>query len=476
MSTSHEQTARRLMTDPIAFFDQSVTKMHSIPREELEALQRTAMSIRFKEHYEGIEMLRKVADRLGITEVNEFNDVVPLFFAHTAFKSYPASLLDKKRFDLMTGWLNKLTSYDLSNIDLNGCDSVDGWIDRLDEQTPLEVITSSGTTGTLSIIPKSKTGAEYNMKLWRMFLFQTFGKEPTEEEMHPEVDVIWPNHASGKLGHLRLAALLKTEFTGGDESRFHALYSDAIDTDLMFLASKMRAAASKGELDRLEIDPKLMARKDEFIAMQERRPQEMTEFFEKCTRELTGKRIFMTAAYNLMYDVAAAGLERGVKNVFTPNSAILTGGGTKGFVLPDNYMEIIKDFLGVDRIQEGYGMSEISALHWACERDRYHVQPWIIPFLLDPDTSEPLPREGVQTGRAAFYDILNESHWGGIISGDEITIDWDTPCPCGRSSIHIAHDIMRYSEKQGIEDDRITCSATQEVNDEAINFMKGFES
>jgi len=300
--------------------------------------------------------------------------------------------------------------------------------------------------------------------------------EPTEDELNPEVDVIWPQHARGKLGHLRLGQLLKTNFTGGDESRFHALYNEPIDTDLMFLASKMRAAASRGELDRLEIDPKLLARKDEFLEMQARRPQEMTAFFEKCTNELRGKRVFMTSAYPIMYEVAVAGLERGVKNVFAANSAILTGGGTKGVALPDNFMETINEFLGVDRIQEGYGMSEISALHWACDEGHYHVQPWVIPFLLDPDTSEPLPRDGVRTGRAAFYDVLNESHWGGVISGDEITIDWDTPCQCGLKSIHIHHDIMRYSEKQGVEDDRISCAATQDVQNEALNFMQEYES
>jgi hypothetical protein len=91
-------------------------------------------------------------------------------------------------------------------------------------------------------------------------------------------------------------------------------------------------------------------------------------------------------------------------------------------------------------------MSEISAFHWACAEGRYHVQPWVIPFLLDPGTSEPLPREGRQTGRAAFYDFLNRSHWGGIISGDEITIDWSAACPCGLASVPIEHDIMRYSE------------------------------
>ena len=57
----------------------------------------------------------------------------------------------------------------------------------------------------------------------------------------------------------------------------------------------------------------------------------------------------------------------------------------------------------------------------------------------------------------------------------EITIDWDTPCSCGLVSAAIAHDIMRYSEKQGIEDDRITCNATQDVHDEAVNFLKEVE-
>jgi len=354
------------MDDPISFFGESLTQMHSIARDELEELQRQAMAIRFQQHLQSIEMVRKLANRLGITEVNEFNDLVPLLFSHTAFKSYPSALIDGKRFDLMTQWLDKLTSHDLSGVETEGCHSIDEWIDRLDDQTPLEVITSSGTTGTLSIIPKDKHGAREGMVLWKICLFQTFGHEPTEEELHPAVDVIWPNYAKGKLGHLRIANMIKRGFTGGDESKFHALYPDAIDTDLMFLASKMRAAASRGELDRLVIDPALAARKDEFIAMQARQPQELDAFFTEITEKLRGKRVFMIGAYNIMYDIARAGLDRGVRNVFAKDSAILTGGGLKGVALPDDYMDVIGEFLGVDRIQEGYGFSEQSAFHWGC--------------------------------------------------------------------------------------------------------------
>ena len=465
----------QFMNDPGAYFGQSITQMHMIDRDELESLQKTAMQQRFSEHYQSIEILRKLADRLKVSELKEFNDVVPLLFAHSAFKSYPAALLDNKRFDMMTAWVNKMTSYDLSKVDVEGCDSIDDWIEQLDQQTPLELITSSGTTGTISLIPKSKKGANYNLEIWKLFLFQRFGTEPTAEQLNPVVDVIWPNHEKGKLGHLRLGQMIKRSLTGGDESKFHALYKGAVDSDLLFLASKMRAAASKGELDRLEIDPKLLSRKAEFEAMQERRPQEMAAFFDHLVEALSGKKVFMLGAWNLMYDVASEGLKRGVKNVFSPDSAILTGGGLKGFTLPDNYKEVIFEFLGVDRVQAAYGMSEVNSQNWACDEGNYHVNPWVIPFLLDPETGDPLPREGVKTGRAAFYDFLNESHWGGVISGDEITIDFSTPCKCGLKSLPIHPDIMRYSEKEGVEDDRISCSATQQVSDEAIDFMRGFE-
>ena len=476
MSQSLEARARHLMKDPIGFFDNSITKMHRMPKEEVEALQRIGMSIRFKEHSKSIEILRNLTQRLGITEVKEFNDLVPLLFPHTVFKSYPPALLDKKRFDLLNQWLNKVTNVDISKVDVSGCDSIDAWLDRMDQQTPITIITSSGTTGTISLIPKGKEAFHYGMRVWRTFLFQTFGEEPTKASLYPDVDVIWPNFAGGRLGSLRLADYLKTEFTGGNERRFHALYPAALDTDLTFLASKMRAAASRGELDRLKIDPKLLARKAEFEAMQARAPQEMAAFLDKCMRELRGKRVLMIGPYNMLHDLAAEGLKKGIRNVFARDSAIMTGGGLKGYKVPENWRELVKEFLGVDRIQEMYGMSEVGVSNWACEAGHYHVQPWNIPYVLDPDTNEPLTREGVQTGRAAFFDLMNEVHWGGAISGDEITIDWSTPCRCGLASVHIHHDIMRFSEKQGVEDDRITCAATQQVTSEVIDFMRGYES
>jgi hypothetical protein len=463
---------RVLLRDPTEYFGNSLTRMHSMPRKELDDLLREAMALRFADHVQSIEMVRRAAERQGITEVREFDDVVPLLFAHAAYKSYPAALLDQKRYDLLTRWLDKLTAHDLSGVDVSGCTDIDSWIDVLDAQTPLEVITSSGTTGTLSIIPKDKAGAAANMRNWRVMYFQTFGVEPRPEDLDPAVDIIWPNFASGKLGHLRMASMFRRYFTGGDESRFHALYGDAVSTDLMFLASKLRAAASRGELHRLEIDPALLARKEEFEQLQARMPDDMARFLQEKLRELAGGRVFVMGAYNLLYELATEGLARGISGVFAPDSIVASGGGAKGIVLPDNWQEPVLEFFGVDRIVMGYGMSEVSAFHVMCEGGRYHVQPWIVPYVLDPDTNAPRPREGVQVGRAAFYDPANNSHWGGVMSGDEIELSYE-PCTCGRTTVHIGPHIERYSDKQG--DDRITCAATQQLQHEAIDFLKGIE-
>lgn len=466
-------TLRTFMDRPLDFFGESLTAMHSIGRAELEELQREAMIERFAEHRDRIEMVRKVADRLGVHSVDKFDDMVPLMFSHTAYKSYPPALLDNKRWDLMTRWLDKLTTHDLAHVDVDGVDTIDGWLDALEAQTPLQLVTSSGTTGTFSIIPKDEPITVQGMHIWKMMVFQTFGKTPTDDELQPVVDVIWPNFSEGRFGMTRMVPWIKREFTGGDESRFHALYSGAMDTDLMFLANKMRAAAARGELDRLQLDPALAARRDELIAMQTRQATEVPEFLDRLTKQLRGKRVFMMNTYNLMYSLASAGLAEGMRAEFAPNSAILTGGGAKGQVLPDDYMDVIKEFYGV-KIQEGYSFSEHNGVHFACEEGRYHIQPWVIPYLLDPHTSEPLPRTGTRTGRFAVYDLINQSHWGGVITGDEVTIDWSTPCPCGRATLAIEHGIARYSEKKDVDEDKISCAATHEVQNEAIDFLREF--
>ena len=117
---------------------------------------------------------------------------------------------------------------------------------------------------------------------------------------------------------------------------------------------------------------------------------------------------------------AAASAPHRVRGDFS--GASHTGGGDKGYVLPDNWKETIFEGLGFDRAYELYGMSELMSGCPQCEHGNYHISPVVIPFVLDPISGEALPRSGEQTGRFAFLDLLPETFWGGFVSGDE---EWE---------------------------------------------------
>ena len=117
-----------------------------------------------------------------------------------------------------------------------------------------------------------------------------------------------------------------------------------------------------------------------------------------------------------------------------------------------------------------YAMTEMNANNLLCENNHYHIAPWIIPFVLDPDTSAILPRTGSVTGRFAFYDLLPDTHWGGFVTGDEVTMTVDRACGCGREGPYIDATIARYSEMRG-GDDKISCAASAEAHEEAMDFL-----
>jgi hypothetical protein len=177
----------------------------------------------------------------------------------------------------------------------------------------------------------------------------------------------------------------------------------------------------------------------------------------------------------MVYDLAKQGLERGIRGVFAPNSVVISGGGAKGLVRPPDWQKPICEFTGVERLKGGYGMSELCGVCVMCAHGHYHLAPWLIPFVLNPDTSEVLPRRGRVTGRAAFYDLLANSHWGGFITGDLITINWDGGCACGAKSAYIEDPIERVADKRG-GDDKITCAATPSAHQEAMEFLTSLET
>jgi hypothetical protein len=121
------------------------------PAAELDPLRLQAAQALFAQRVEQIPLLKKRAEDAGITRIRSFDDLVPLLFAHTVYKSYPSSFFDNGRWDRMLQWLNTLSVADVSGVDVSGVRDVDDWLERLWDAGHA-VIATSGTTGKCSFL------------------------------------------------------------------------------------------------------------------------------------------------------------------------------------------------------------------------------------------------------------------------------------------------------------------------------------
>jgi hypothetical protein len=466
---SVETRARQFASDPVEFFGHSYYAMHHVDPDALSSMQLAALRFRFTELRERIPVLSTIAGEQGIADFARLEDVVPLLFQHSVYKSYPASLLLKGRFRQLTHWLDRLTTAEVSTAPVDDCESIDEWLDVLDAHTDLRVAHSSGTTGTMSFLPRSRSEWDKLLRAVRCGLFMFADPEYTDDHSAETFDIVWPAFRSGRTGFMRVAGLALEHFAAGDEARFHALHRGRLSADAMFLAGRIQAARARGELEQLDIGPALRARADDFQRTQRELVDAMPEYFARVIETLRGERVWVFGTWNILYDLARSGLDRGLRGVFSPESVITTGGGAKGMVQPDGWEQVVCEFAGVPQMQRVYGMTELMALNHACPHDRYHLEPWIVPFVLDPADGSPLPREGERTGRGAFFDLMAETCWGGFITGDEITLDFSA-CDCGQTSPHLGMRIERYGEKQG-GDDKITCAASDQAHRAALEFV-----
>lgn len=468
-----EREALGWMNDPYEHFGHHNTKIHSLDREHFEAVQLAAMRLRFEERMEQVQMLKKLADGQGITQIGSFDELAPLLMPHDMYKSYPISLLAKQRFDQLNKWLTKLTRHNPEEVDVSACDSIDSWLTKLRDDTPLDVGASSGSSGTMSFYPKSKR--DYFLSMWgmRVQLAQKFGQDPRPGDLTDKIHAIIPLY---KDGHASMGAFGKYScqaFGLGDEDYWHYCFDFKLSSDLMWLAARLRAAAARGDAGKVDVPDSLLARRGEWEESQKNMGDQQLQFVNRMIHELSGKRVFVMSTSNLLYAAAKRGLEEGLSGVFAPDSVFMGGGGAKGVPLPSDLEEVVCTFFNTDRMISSYGMTEMNSFSVQCDHDRYHILPWVTPYLLDLETGQPLPRQGKQTGRASFFDMTADSCWGGLVTGDVVTIDWDLRCECGRTSYAMEKDINRVTEIKG-GDDKITCAATPGAQAEAMEFLTGF--
>lgn len=446
-------------------------EVHSLDRATLDELQLAAARKRFDELAPRIPIVRKLAEEQGVERIDSLADLAPLLIQHTAYKSYPLSVLENGDFTRLTRWFDGFTTVDLSSLDASQCESIDDWIDLLDTRTDIQLLHSSGTSGKLSFLPRTQTEAGKVGLIQHLRFFEGFGEgAPGPVTGYEKFPVVYPGFRYGASGQMRRIENIRKFWHRGNGTPIVALYPGRLSADALSLGGRLMAAEAKGELGRLKISPALLAKRDEILAEQRKAPEYIEIFLDRIA-ELKGERVYMQGIPAQFYDTAVAGLKRGMKNVFHPGSLLVIGGGTKGRDLPDDMFNTVSEFMGVQS-KPIYGMSEIMGGAPICEHGYYHMHPSVILIQLDPKTGAMLPRTGTVTGRLGVFDTTCWTYWGGFLSGDEITINWadEKPCACGRTGPIIHPTVRRYTEKEG-GDDKITCAGAPDAHDKALDFV-----
>ncbi|MEU2234954.1 hypothetical protein ACH4A8_04810 [Streptomyces vietnamensis] len=448
---------RQFADDPLRWFGGDRDAMHRLPAPDLAALQLAALRLRFTELVDRLPVVGALAREQQLDGIGALDDATLLLLPHTVYKSYPPSLLSQGRFDQLTRWISRLTTVDLSGLDTAGCDSVDAWLTLIDDHTRLRLAHSSGTSGTMSFVPH--TAEQYSL-LYEIVRHDTVpAGTPADEPVH----VVWPSYRSGRSGIARHATAMFEQLSRHSPDHFHTLDPGHLSADLMLLAARVKAAG--GRPGEVEIPAALREQRDRYLAARRSAPEAMRRFTADLAERLRGERVVSLSLWETYHQWARAGLDQGLDGVFAPDSVLMPGGGTKGSVLPDDWAAQVARFAGVPSVRLVYAMVELIMLSLVCPAGAYHVEPWIVPYVLDPETGRPLPRQGTVRGRAAFFDLTADVYWGGFVTGDRVAVSYD-PCPCGRTTPRVEPGISRFED-----DDKITCAATPEALDDALEYL-----
>lgn len=452
-------------TRPAAWSALPFETLLSLRRDEVAAAQQAAFELRFESLRPKLEALDKLATRQGVDHVGSVYDAIPVFFDHRVLKSYPLSLIEKGQYDRLTKWLQRLTAHDLSTISLEGVHSLDSWIDRLEEHGMI-IGHSTGTTGKLSFVPRSQT----EWPAWSDAYFEMLRSITGIDFRREKIPYFTAGYRTGHQMMVKMQYLFACAAAGGDENRY-PLYDRSISADLLSLMGRMKAAEERGDLDTLEIDPRLLEERAILIQTNASREDDLERWFTKLAGDFRGQRVRIGGGFADLTRLALKAEVDGFKCDFAAGSILIAGGGMKGYKdAPPDWEQRIKNFLGIDRMYSHYGMSENMGQAPRCEEGFFHFFPYTLPIVLDEDFV-PLPREGVQTGRMALFDFLAETYWGGFISGDRVTVRWDGDCPCGWPNPRIESHIVRFSELEGVEDDKLTCAGTVKAYSDFMDYV-----
>jgi hypothetical protein len=420
-------------------FDYDVTHIH--------ALQIAAADQYLARRREKIRVLDRRATDAAVTSIDRLEDVIPLLFSHTTYKSYPDSFLRDGRWDRLTAWLSTLSTGRIDGVDFEGVADIDDWLSRL-EGAGHHVVATSGTSGRTSFL---STTSDDHDALEAGFHRGAVGVAGADDTFERTGFLAMPRGTTS-VAQIAVARMAQRFVRAGE---VHYLTDEPIRIAQIARMGQLRVAIAEGTASPGDIAAAEQTGKEQAA----RGRHALDGFVERILDRHTDP-LFVGGTYGVIWMIVEAARARGLKDgAFHPDTVLFAGGGLKGVRAPGDFLEQIRAFFGVGVAQfEAYGMSELNAPFARCSAGRYHAPPTTLFLVLDKAGEELVAvSEDAAQGRLAAVDLTVSGRWGGVISGDRVSMCF-APCPCGRRSPAIT-EITRYTDlPEG--DDKLSCAGT----------------
>ncbi|OBH38511.1 hypothetical protein A5690_00380 [Mycobacterium intracellulare] len=416
---------------------------------DLLPVQLDAANERLAAQAQRIPLLANRAESGAIENITQPADLVPLLFAHTTYKTYAEGWLNDGQWDRMGRWLATVSTRDVEGLDTAGVRTLDDWLKRL-ETVGHYLSCSSGTTGKPAMLSCTEGDIGLSARINVEALLWATGLTRGEDRKFLGLG---PQFAAPREDAIRQAMVdcfssryPPYQFGDGEPITVGSM------VDMITLRRKLADGTAR---------PNEIA---EFERIAAQRGADMEASAKKAVDAVIEARdlpLLATGMFATLYQIAEGIRAKGHGgDDFDPNNAMMVAGGLKGAALPENYREYVLETFNVteERLYHAYSMREINATFPLCHQGRYHVSPWVIMLPLDSAGERLLDvYDDEIEARAAFFDASIEGRWGGVISGDRVSVSFGK-CGCGHQGPTIGREITRYSDLPG--GDKISCAGS----------------
>jgi hypothetical protein len=347
----------------------------------------------------------------------------------------PAGFLD---------WLAEQVSVDLRPDQhhlQSGYRSLEGLLGALEKTYPdsrLELLTSRGTSGHASIIPRDRLSADLTGESFSLSLQRYLGMGADNRAI-----LMMPKRT--RIATARMARS-GVQRVGLASNRVHSTVPFPARPDQQLRAGRTYRTGWRGFVERSVSRPVMTLLQDRFFDAQ----AVEAAVSRLVPAEARGEQVVLFGSPAQLHDIASFLLDGGRTVTLAPGSLLVTAGGIqdadqsapaetrvdlgRAFKLPDGEPVPLRDV---------FAMAEANWAAIQCHQGNYHIPPWVHAVTVDDD--EALRKEARSTGLLAFFDPFG----GGELfpsffrTADRVTLVRGITCPCGKPGSYLEKASIR---------------------------------